>query len=128
MLKGPDGFDVVAGPAGIEVVRLKRVTGYVIDAPRTGSWSVSVDASEPFLLTAEAKSAMDLLDAHFVELGGCPGHEGMIPIEGNPAAGEPGMLEIRILDPLPQITVSLRRPNGETLLQPAVSQHDDQQF
>ncbi len=127
-LKGPDGFDVVAGPAGTEVVRLKRVTGYVIDAPKPGLWTVSVDASEPFLLTAEAKSAMDLLDARFVERGGRPGHEGLFPIQGNPAAGEPGMLEISMMDPLPQITVSLRRPSGETLLQPAVSQHDGELF
>ena len=127
-LKGPDGFDVVAGPAGIEVVRLKRVTGYVIDAPKPGVWSVSVDASEPFLLTAEAKSAMDLLDARFVEPGGRPGHEGLFPIDGTPAAGEPGLLEISMMDRLPQIAVSLRRPNGETLLMPAISQHDREQF
>ena len=127
-LQGPDGFDKVAGPAGIEVVRLKRVTGYMIDAPKPGLWSVSVDASEPYLLTAEAKSAMDLLTARFVEPGGRPGHEGLFPIQGNPAAGEPGVLEISMMDPLPQIAVSLRLPNGETLLQPTVSQHDGEQF
>lgn len=127
-LKGADGFDVVAGPAGIEVVRLKRVTGYTIDAPKPGAWSVWVDASEPFLLTAEAKTGMDLLEARFVEPGGRPGHEGLFPIQGNPAAGEPGMLQISMMDPLPQIALSLRRPNGETLLRPAVSQQDGEQF
>lgn len=127
-LKGPDGFDVVAGPAGVEVVRLKRVTGYVIDAPRPGVWVVSVNASEPFLLTAEAKTAVDLLSARFVEPGGRPGHEGLFPIEGSPAAGERGTLEISLLDPLPQVEVSLRRPNGETLLQPTVSQRDGEQL
>ena len=127
-LKGPDGFDVVAGPAGIEVVRLKRVTGYMIAEPKPGVWAVAVDASEPFLLTAEAKTAMDLLDARFVEPGGRPGHEGLFPIQGSPAAGEPGMLEISLMDPLPQIALSLRRPNGETLLRPAVSQRDGERI
>jgi len=110
------------------VVRLKRVMGFIIDAPKPGVWSVSVDASEPFLLTAEVKSGMDLLEARFVEPGGRLGHEGLFPIQGNPAAGEPGVLEISMMDPLPQIEVSLRRPNGETLLQPAVSRHDGEQF
>ncbi|MDA0206044.1 MAG: hypothetical protein O2795_11950 [Acidobacteria bacterium] len=127
-LKGPDGFDVVAGPAGIEVVRLNRVTGYMIDTPKPGLWSVYVDASEPYLLTAEAKSAMDLLNARFVEPGGRPGHEGLFPIQGNPAAGEPGVLEISMMNPLPQIAVSLRKPNGEMLLEPAVSQQDGEEF
>lgn len=99
-LMGPDGLSVEPGHSGVEVIRLNRVTGYPIGSPIPGLWTVAVDASEPFLMTVEAKSALDVVSARFVERGGQPSHEGLFPICGNPAASEPGTLEVSLREPL----------------------------
>lgn len=122
-LTGPDGLSVEPGHPGVEVVRLSRVTGYIIESPQVGGWTIAVDASEPYLMTVEAKSTHDIVSARFVELGGRPGHEGLFPIDGNPAAGEPGQLEVSLMEPLQDVSIALRRPNGEALTQAAITQH-----
>ncbi len=127
-LMGPDGLSVEPGHPGVEVVRLSRVTGYMIEVPAPGLWTVAVDASEPFLMTVEAKSALDVVSARFVERGGRPGHERLFPIYGNPAAGEPGTLEVSLMEPLQEVAIGLRRPNGEALEQATITQQSGDEY
>jgi hypothetical protein len=122
-LTGPDGLSLQPGHPGVEVVRLSRVTGYMADAPAAGLWKVIVDASEPYLMTVEAKSNLDVVSARFVEVRGRPGHGGLFPIQGNPAAGEPGQLEVNLMEPLQNVSIGLRKPNGEAITQVAITQH-----
>lgn len=127
-LSGPDGLFVAPGHAGVEVIRLSRVTGYMVDEPTPGLWTITVDASEPYLMTVEAKSDRDIVSARFVKPGGRPGHEGLFPIDGNPAAGEPGVMEVSLMEQLQDVTIGIRRPNGELIDQAEIQQRDGDDY
>ncbi len=98
-IAGPDGAVVKPGPAvqdtSMSCGRIVRV-----DAPTVGDWRVTVKPTERFWLVIHGRSELDLISVDFVRPGGRPGHEGLFKMEGQPVAGRPAMLRVRLSDPV----------------------------
>jgi hypothetical protein len=67
-----------------------------IDAPAAGTWQLRVAPTGRFWLVARSKTALSLIVAEFVQRGGRPGHEGLFRIQGQPIAGKPATLRVRL--------------------------------
>ena len=94
-LAGPDGTVIKPGSAVQDIsMNCGRIVS--VDAPIVGDWRVSVKPTERFWLVVHGRSELDLIAADFVRPGGRPGHEGLFKLEGQPVAGRPAMLRVRL--------------------------------
>ena len=98
------GTLTVTSPQGVEVRQDERTEDTLlncgrvitIDKPAVGAWQLRLKPSGRFWLAAKAKSELSLTATEFVQRGGRPGHEGLFRIEGQPIAGRPAMLRVRL--------------------------------
>ena len=94
-LVGPDGTIIKPGSAVQDTsMNCGRIVS--VDAPAVGDWRVSVKPTERFWLVVHGRSELDLISADFVRPGGRPGHDGLFKVEGQPVAGRPAMLRVRL--------------------------------
>ena len=86
-----------------------------IDAPASGAWHLRVAPTGRFWLVARSKSDLSLIDAEFVQPGGRPGHEGLVRIQGQPIAGKPATLRVRVSSEAKSATFGLVSLDAEPL-------------
>jgi hypothetical protein len=91
----PQGLEVHQ-TAGIDDTPLNCGRVIAIDAPASGAWQLRVRPSGRFWLVAHARTDLALIATEFVERGGRPGHEGFFRIQGQPIAGAPATLRVRL--------------------------------
>ena len=91
----PDGRTVSAD-GRIEDTPLNCGRIVTIPSPEPGSWRVRAAPSGRFWLAAHARSEVDIISAQFVRVGGRPGHEGLMKIEGRPSASGPATLRVSV--------------------------------
>lgn len=94
-IAGPDGAVIKPGSA-VQDTRMSCGRIVSVDAPAVGDWRLTVKPTERFWLVVHGRSELDLISADFVRPGGRPGHEGLFKVEGQPVAGRPAMLRVRL--------------------------------
>ena len=67
-----------------------------IPSPEPGLWRVKAGPTGRFWLVAHARSELDIISARFVQIGGRPGHEGLMKIAGRPPATGPATLQVNV--------------------------------
>jgi hypothetical protein len=110
----PDGALVRQGP-GIEDTPLNCGRIVTIDKPSPGNWQVRVTPSGRYWLVSRAKTEVALIDAAFVQRGGRPGHEGLFEIQGQPIAGRPATLRVRVSSEATSATFALVALDGRPI-------------
>ena len=96
-IAGPDG-KAIQPESAVQDVSMSCGRIVSVDAPVVGAWRVTVKPTERFWLVVHGRSELDLTSADFVRIGGRPGHEGLFKMEGQPVAGRPAMLRVRLSD------------------------------
>ena len=95
----PDGSQVQPR-AGVEDTVMNCGRALSVDAPPAGfEWRVTLQPTNRFWLVVYGRTNVDLLSADFVRPGGRPGHEGLFEINGQPIAGRPATLRVRLSAP-----------------------------
>jgi hypothetical protein len=101
---GTGGLMTILAPDGTPVAPADRIEetplncGRIVTVarPEPATWRVKVAASNRFWLVVHARSDVDIISAKFVRVGGRPGHEGLMRIDGRPMASRPAMLQINV--------------------------------
>jgi hypothetical protein len=128
-LVSPDGRPVTPKTQGVSDTVLNCGRVIVITAPQTGIWRATVTPSQRFWLAARARTDLALLSAEFVRRGGRPGHQGWFEIHGQPIAGRPAMLRVRVSEPQPDAPeFRLMSPQGQPIQVVKLDRVDDEEF
>jgi hypothetical protein len=134
---GTGGSAAVAAPDGAEVRQLAGAQDAVmscarilsVDTPSAGAWRVTVKPSARFWLVVYGRSDFDVLSAEFVRLAGRPGHEGLFQLEGQPIAGRPATLRVRLTAPEPTAPAfTLFSTLGQPIRRVTLQHVDDDEF
>ncbi len=96
-IAGPDGAAIKPGLA-VQDTSMSCGRIVSVDAPAGGDWRVTVKPTERFWLVVHGRSELDLISVDFVRPGGRPGHDGLFKMEGQPVAGRPALLRVRLSD------------------------------
>jgi hypothetical protein len=129
VLASPDGRPVTPKTPGVSDTVLNCGRVIVITAPQTGIWRATVTPSQRFWLAARARTELGLVAVEFVRPGGRPGHEGWFEIHGQPIAGRPAMLRVRVSEPQPDAPeFQLISPQGQPIQVVKLERLDDEEF
>ncbi len=96
-IAGPDGAAIKPGLA-VQDTSMSCGRIVSVDAPAVGDWRVTVKPTERFWLVVHGRSELNLISVDFVRPGGRPGHDGLFKMEGQPVAGRPALLRVRLSD------------------------------
>jgi hypothetical protein len=91
----PDGTVIQQGDR-IEDTILNCGRIITVDAPASGTWQVRTAPTGRFWLSVHAKSSLSLTAAEFVERDAGPASDRLVRIEGEPIAGRPATLRVRV--------------------------------
>jgi len=82
----PDGTEVQEGDARVTIRKTTANVFFSVENPEAGIWKVRISGSagQTYSVSVNVVSPTHIVDLHFVELKGRPGHEGMFPIDGQP--------------------------------------------
>jgi hypothetical protein len=94
-LTDPGGTLVTAG-TGVEAFSFGCVRGFAVEQPVAGEWTVAATGIGTYWLVVHARSELGLDEAAFVQVAGPPAHEGLFRIPGQPVAGRPATLRVRV--------------------------------
>jgi hypothetical protein len=117
------GSLTLIGPDGTEIRQADRVDDtplncgriITVDAPASGNWHVRIAPSARFWLRVLAKSDVSLLRAEFVERRDSPDADNPVRIQGQPIAGRPAMLRVRLSSSIQNPTFQLVSLDASTL-------------
>ena len=126
-IAGPDGT-AISGGDRIEDTLLNCGRVVTLDAPASGTWQVRVAPSSRFWLRASAKSDLSLLSAEFVERSRLPGFDRLAKIQGQPIAGRPATLRVRLSSPLRDRIFQLVSIDARPLYAVTLQSDDDREF
>jgi von Willebrand factor A domain-containing protein 7 len=110
----PSNTEMHGGEPDVNENRFKSGLILVLTKPEAGAWRMRIAGTGMFFAVVQAKSAISLDDAEFVELGGRPGHQGLFPIK-EPLHMGPRTLELRVTAPPGDMRVRLIDSEGKTL-------------
>jgi von Willebrand factor A domain-containing protein 7 len=94
-LTAPDGTVIRQGDR-IEDTLLNCGRIITVDAPASGSWQVRTTPTGRFWLKVNARSGLSLMNAEFVEHDAAPESNRFVKIQGEPIAGRPATLRVRL--------------------------------
>lgn len=93
----PDG-QPLDQQAGVEDTVFNCGRVIMIAAPRSGVWRAIATPSSRFWLLAQGQTDLTFDSADFLTAGEANGREPLDPISGNPVAGRPALLRVRVSD------------------------------
>jgi hypothetical protein len=102
----PDGTVIRQGDR-IEDTLLNCGRIITVDTPASGSWQVRMTPAGQFWLKVSAKSDLSLRSAEFVERDTAPGSDRLVKIQGEPIAGRPATLRVRVSSAIKSPTFQL---------------------
>jgi hypothetical protein len=126
-IAGPDGTGISGGDR-VEDTLLNCGRVVTLDAPASGTWQVRVAPSSRFWLRASAKSDLSLLSAEFVERSRLPEFDRLAKIQGQPIAGRPATLRVRLSSPLRDRIFQLVSLDAGPLHVVTLQSDDDREF
>ena len=119
-----DPAGVESGGSGGERLDFRAGSALRIVHPTPGLWKVRLAGRGLYFVTAEAKSALTLDSARFVEAGGRPGHEGLFPVKQPPALGSKALLQLELSKAVGKVRVKLVDSQARTLAELAAQPLD----
>jgi von Willebrand factor A domain-containing protein 7 len=127
VLRQPSGIPVGGGDSRVQMTELACSRIITIATPDPGDWYADVTGSGSFWIQARVKTEIFLTGAEFVAVGGRPGHEGLFRIAGQPLAGSPATLQIRLSGSVRTARFSLVALDGAPIMPivPTMTSHDD---
>jgi hypothetical protein len=117
-LTRPDGRAVTSSDEGVERVDTRFMTFVTASDPQPGTWKLAIAGQGLFQAAAQAfkkRENYDDLLFRFVRVGGRPGHEGLFPVRGVPAAGSESLCSATIDPDLEAVTFTFEDASGKAL-------------
>ena len=108
----PSGATVLTTDADVTFIGLSSGAVYTIAAPAVGAWSISINGSGDFTVNISAVSSFSLRSAHFVEVSGRSGHQGLYNIPGFPVVSLDNDLRVDLSDAPSTASFDLRTKAG----------------
>jgi von Willebrand factor A domain-containing protein 7 len=93
VVRRPTGAVVQGSDPDVRLLSLSGGTIYSITNPVVEEWNVHVDGTGDVSVEVSGESSLNLSSFRFVEPGGAGAHPGFFPIDGQPLAGQEGMVD-----------------------------------
>jgi len=92
-LTQPSGGAITQASASTEVTELNCGRILTVSSPEAGEWRAEITGTGRYWIEAQVQSDIYFVSVGFVKKGGCPGHEGLFRIQGQPVAETPATLQ-----------------------------------
>ena len=103
----PSGALVQAADEGVAYHQFQAVRLFTVPHPEPGAWLVRIAGRGVTSVVVQARGAIALDDASFVERGGRPGHQGWFPLATSPPLGRVAHLRARLSGPAGNVELEI---------------------
>ncbi|HEV2991544.1 MAG TPA: hypothetical protein VG759_24120 [Candidatus Angelobacter sp.] len=111
----PNGNPVLSTDPDLNLIALSNGIISTIATPAVGIWTITVNGSGTFSMNVSGVSPFSLRSAHFVEVRGRSGHQGLYNIPGFPVLAVDNNLRVDLSDTPATVNFDLRTKAGSVI-------------